>query len=83
MDTPFKLCTFCGREWKTKEDFLQDRDVFLDGYQVIRKRLLEGLPAEGLLIFTHRVSNCGTSLAIAATKFRDDAETVSVEARSA
>jgi hypothetical protein len=81
MEGIFKRCTFCGKEWMTKEDFLQDRDNYLDGYQVIRKRLLAGLPAEGLLIFTHRISSCGTSLAIPAAKFRDEAEPVIVAVR--
>jgi hypothetical protein len=58
--------------WKTREAFLDDRENLLNGYQYNTKRVLAGLPAQGLLIFTHRRGGCGTSLAIQAEHFRDE-----------
>jgi hypothetical protein len=42
----------------------------MDGYQVNRRRIEAGLPAEGVLLFTHKTEHCGTTLGIAASKFR-------------
>ena len=69
----FKRCTMCGIEWVTKEEFLNDRDIHLNGYQWNRKKFRSGEGFAGLLIFTHRRTQCGTSLAIAATQFKTDA----------
>ena len=68
--SPFKRCSLCEREWKTREEFLNDRENHFDGYQFLADRVKEGLPAEGLLIFTHKHTRCGTSLAIAASSFK-------------
>jgi len=68
----FKRCTMCGSEWQTKEDFLNDRDVLLNGYQWNRKKFRSGEGFAGLLIFTHRKALCGTSLAIAAGSFKTE-----------
>ena len=67
---PFKRCSLCSHEWKTREDFLNDRHNRFDGYQCALDRVREGLPAEGLLIFTHCQGRCGTSLAILASRFK-------------
>jgi hypothetical protein len=69
-DRPFKRCTLCGTVWDTREAFLSDRHNRLDGYQFNMRRVLEGKEPEGLLIFTHRTSKCGTSLALSASSFR-------------
>lgn len=69
----FKRCTMCGTEWPTKDDFLDDRHIHLNGYQWNRKKLRSGEGFAGLLIFTHRKDQCGTSLAIEATKFKTEA----------
>ena len=63
----------CGAEWATKDEFLDDREIHLNGYQWNRKKFRSGEGFTGLLIFTHRRAHCGTSLAIAATKFKTDA----------
>ena len=68
---PFKKCTLCGEEWETKEAFLSDRQVRLDGYQWARRMRHAEFPARGVLIFTHRRRSCGTSLAIAVERFRE------------
>lgn len=69
----FKRCTMCGSEWSTKDEFLEDREIFLNGYQWNRKKFRSGEGFAGLLIFTHRKADCGTSLAIAANKFKTEA----------
>jgi len=69
----FKRCTMCGDEWPTMEEFLSDRTIHLNGYQWNRKKFRSGEGFAGLLIFTHRKAECGTSLAIAAGKFKKNA----------
>jgi len=69
-ETPFKRCSMCRKEWLTREEFLEDRSMYLDGYQVNRRRIEAGLPPEGILLFTHRTKACGTTLGVSASKFR-------------
>jgi hypothetical protein len=71
MDAPFKRCTLCGRVWQTRDEFLLDEENCLNGYQYNRKKVIAGLPVCGLLLFTHRTVACGTTLAVAASRFRD------------
>ena len=59
----FKTCTSCGKEWKTREDFLESSELEIVGYQVHFKKL-----EAGLLLFNH---TCGTTLVFEAGKFRD------------
>lgn len=66
---PFKRCSLCSREWKTREDFLNDRENHYDGYQSVRDSPREKHRAKGLLIFTHRHCTCGTSLAILGSRY--------------
>ena len=73
LEGVFKRCTMCGAEWPTKDEFLEDREIHLNGYQWNRKKFRSGEGFTGLLIFTHRKEACGTSLAIAANKFKTDA----------
>jgi len=70
QEAPFKRCSMCRKEWHTREDFLSDRTMVMDGYQVNRRRIEAGLPPEGILLFTHRTKRCGTTLGISAAKFR-------------
>jgi hypothetical protein len=70
IDTKFKRCTLCGREWKTREEFLADKEIHLEGYQWNHIKVMEGMPPEGILVFTHTLDNCGTSLALAAKLFK-------------
>ncbi|MGA9120014.1 MAG: hypothetical protein WB699_11690 [Bacteroidota bacterium] len=66
----FKKCGLCALEWGTCEAFLNDRDNRFEGYVYLKDRALDGMPVEGLLLFTHRRAQCGTTLAIAASRFR-------------
>jgi len=68
---PFKRCSMCLKEWHSREEFLADRSTTMDGYQVNRRRIEAGLPPEGILLFTHRTKKCGTTLGIAASKFKN------------
>jgi hypothetical protein len=71
-NNPFKKCPLCGKTWATREEFLADRHTRLNGYQCNSKRVREGLPANGILVFTHFEDACGTTLAVPASSFRDD-----------
>jgi hypothetical protein len=66
----FKQCTLCGKEWSTKGEFLKDEEIHLIGYQWNRKKFRSGEGVAGLLLFTHIISECGTTLGIAARKFK-------------
>jgi len=70
-EAPFKMCTLCGRIWKTREEFLMDEENRLNGYQYNRKKVMAGVPVCGLLLFTHTAATCGTTLALAASRFRE------------
>lgn len=70
-DEPFKRCPLCGKIWSTREQFLSDDHTRLNGYQCNSKRLRAGLPAQGMLVFTHHSHDCGTTLALPASSFRD------------
>lgn len=60
---PFKQCTCCPVNWRTRDDFLSDPDVELIGYQAH----FEDLKA-GLLLFNH---SCKTTMAIDVAAFCD------------
>ncbi|MBI3787327.1 MAG: hypothetical protein HY276_03630 [Ignavibacteriales bacterium] len=66
---PFKRCPLCGKEWKRRSDFLKDRKLVLNGYQWNIKKVRSGEHAKGLLVFTHREKECGTSIAVWASQF--------------
>lgn len=66
----FKQCTMCGKEWSTKDDFLGDEEIRLNGYQWNKKKLRAGEDLAGLLIFTHAKSECFTTLGIEARRFK-------------
>ena len=70
----FKRCTFCGKQWETREDFLADNELRLDGYQWDSMQVVSGFPPEGMLVFTHSIVQCGTSLAVAAQNFKRETE---------
>ncbi len=66
----FKQCTMCGKKWSTKDDFLGDEEIRLNGYQWNKKKLRAGEDLAGLLIFTHAKSECYTTLGIEARRFK-------------
>jgi hypothetical protein len=59
----FKTCTSCGKEWETREDFLESPELEIVGYQVHFKKL-----EAGLLLFNH---TCDTTLVLEAGDFKD------------
>jgi hypothetical protein len=71
METKFKRCTLCGKEWGTEEEFLSDRTVHYNGHQKNKKKIPLPTGTDGLFIFTHLIDECGTSIAIAVSKFKE------------
>ena len=59
----FKTCTMCEQIWKTRDDFVNDPDIDIVGYQVNFKEL-----TTGLFLFNH---SCGTTMAIPVKYFDD------------
>lgn len=59
----FKLCKNCGQKWATREDFLNDTDIILVGYQAHFEEL-----TLGLFLFNHI---CKTTLSLPAEEFTD------------
>jgi hypothetical protein len=55
----FKKCTMCEKSWETLDDFVKDKEIKLNGYQV---NIID--PLRGMFIFTHNIPLCGTSVAI-------------------
>jgi tRNA U54 and U55 pseudouridine synthase Pus10 len=70
----FKQCSFCGKQWNTREEFLADGTLRLEGYQWDSLKVVAGFPPDGMLVFTHSVDQCGTSLALAARVFKRETE---------
>lgn len=66
INKPFKVCTLCGYRWSSRDQFLSDPHVVLDGYQANFEVL-----SEGLFIFSHLVSNCRTALALDVASLAD------------
>ena len=64
--SPFKKCPMCGQEWVTREQFLNDRDLRINGYTAD----FEELPY-GLFYFTHEKIDCRSTLALYASDFFD------------
>lgn len=55
----FKECPLCGHQWSQLRDFVEDRNLLLNGYQPSFS-----VPDEGFLLFTHITADCGTTLSI-------------------
>lgn len=71
MEQPFKRCTLCETVWNTRDEFLDDPDLRLNGYQFASRDLLR-YRGGGLLLFTHMRRFCGTTLALSVRKFKED-----------
>jgi hypothetical protein len=52
----FKKCTMCSHKWHTREDFLDDGTLVLNGYEAYFKEL-----ERGLIFFTHEADKCGST----------------------
>ena len=63
--TVFKRCTVCEKTWHSIRDLVTDPALRLDGYQACFAR-----PEMGLLLVTHEVPCCGTTLALVVRSLR-------------
>ena len=70
QNNPFKRCNLCGKEWHSREDFLSDRTVVLNGYQWNIQNVHLSSGSGGLLLFTHQSAECGTTMALSASLFK-------------
>jgi len=61
--TTFKTCNICGTGWSSRDDFLNDPDIELVGYQVHFERLMMGI-----IHFNH---SCEGTLTLYAYCFMD------------
>ncbi len=59
----FKTCSCCGFEWKTRDVFLNDPNVYCIGYQANFEKL-----ETGFFLFNH---SCDSTLGISANDFID------------
>jgi len=62
-DEVLKECASCGNGWSTREEFLEDPDIILIGYQAHFEEL-----TSGLFLFNHV---CGNTLALFTEQFTD------------
>ena len=62
LPEPFKRCPSCGFEWQSREDFLEDPEIGIVGYQVNFTNL-----EAGFFLFNHP---CGTTLGLATGAFK-------------
>lgn len=67
----FKECSLCHAVWKTKEDFLNDSELKLNGYQFTSVRNTNSVNG-GILLYTHHRDSCGTTLAIYVRQFKEE-----------
>lgn len=66
MENEFKKCPMCGYIWPTREDFLKDKLLNLNGYSADFEKL-----EYGLFFFTHNKTDCGSTLVLEAVNFLD------------
>ena len=64
--TVFKHCPCCFQNWSTRNAFLSDPSVTLNGYQADFEKL-----EYGLFFFTHHQTGCNSTLAIEVIDFLD------------
>jgi hypothetical protein len=62
----FKTCPCCSYTWASREEFLADPNLELNGYQVNFKKL-EG----GMFLFTHATEQCGSTMTVIMGIFSD------------
>jgi hypothetical protein len=63
---PFKICPKCAAAWETRDGFLDDAEIHLNGYQASIENL-----ESGLFLFTHTSGNCGTTMSVSVRMFDD------------
>jgi hypothetical protein len=62
----FKTCPKCRTSWASRNGFLSDNLIKLNGYQVSLSSL-----EKGLLLFTHEAFSCNSTMGIYVTEFND------------
>jgi len=62
----FKICPMCSTVWETRDDFLRDKSLHINGYGADFEKL-----EWSLFYFTHSKEGCLSTLAIEAGKFLD------------
>lgn len=62
----FKKCTMCSKIWETREEFLKDEELELNGYTADFEIL-----SLGLFYFTHNRPECRSTLTLYAGDFWD------------
>jgi hypothetical protein len=66
MDSDAQLtCSLCGTIWLDYQAFFSDSDLVVNGYQASL-----GDADQGLILVTHDVPHCGTTLAVIARDLR-------------
>lgn len=64
--TVFKKCPCCKYGWETRDQFLDDKTLIVNGYSAD----FEDLDL-GLFFFTHQVENCGSTMTMHVKEFKD------------
>ena len=67
----YKTCSLCSTDWKSLETMLTDSSMEFCGYQAYPPK-----PEKGLLLFTHKTSDCGTTFSLRITDFTKFSEKV-------
>lgn len=62
----FKICPGCFQSWKSREDFLSDPSLELNGYKPDFKEL-----EFGMFLFTHKNGRCLSTMALLVESFVD------------
>jgi hypothetical protein len=63
---PFKTCPNCFGKWHTRDNFLSDSQLELNGYKADFEKL-----DYGLFFFTHKKDSCYSTMAIEVVDFKD------------
>ena len=70
----FHHCKACGKHWKTKQDFLKDRQISLSTYKLIQSDDDSNSASGGVLVFVHRTRSCGKFLRVSTNEFQNRME---------
>jgi len=62
----FESCPCCGKSWPTRDGFLSDETIVMNGYQADFEIL-----GEGLFYFTHSLASCCSTMTLPAKMFLD------------
>jgi hypothetical protein len=65
-EKPFKQCPCCFQTWLTRDAFLSDKSLSLNGYKADLEKL-----EYGLFFFTHLDPSCNSTMAIEVSDFID------------